>query len=30
MSESLSPGGTYKTLDEQWEVFTPAEQRFVK
>src|SRR3712207_4947383 len=30
MSESVSPGGTYKTLDEQREVLTPAEQRFEK
>jgi sodium-dependent dicarboxylate transporter 2/3/5 len=28
MAESVKPGGTYKTLDEQREVLTPAEQRF--
>src|SRR3712207_4141104 len=28
MSEGVRPGGTYKTLDEQREVLTPAEQRF--
>ncbi|HSK99450.1 MAG TPA: DASS family sodium-coupled anion symporter [Rubrobacteraceae bacterium] len=28
MSEDVRPGGTYKTLDEQREVLTPAEQRF--
>ncbi|MDQ3648188.1 MAG: DASS family sodium-coupled anion symporter [Actinomycetota bacterium] len=30
MSEGVRPGGTYKTLDEQREVLTPAEQRFEK
>ncbi|MDQ3794447.1 MAG: anion permease [Actinomycetota bacterium] len=28
MSEGVSPGGTYKTLAEQREVLTPAEERF--
>ena len=28
MSEDVSPGGTYKTLAEQREVLTPAEERF--
>jgi sodium-dependent dicarboxylate transporter 2/3/5 len=28
MSESVRPGGTYKTLDEQREVLSPAEERF--
>ena len=28
MSEDISPGGTYKTLDEQREVLSPAEERF--
>jgi len=28
MAESVKPGGTYKTLDEQREVLTPTEQRF--
>jgi sodium-dependent dicarboxylate transporter 2/3/5 len=28
VSESIRPGGTYKTLAEQQEVLTPAEQRF--
>ncbi len=30
MSESVRPGGTYKTLAEQREVLTPAEERFEK
>ncbi len=30
MSESIRPGGTYKTLAEQREVLTPAEERFEK
>ena len=30
MSEGASPTGTYKTLDEQREVLSPAEQRFEK
>jgi sodium-dependent dicarboxylate transporter 2/3/5 len=30
MSESASPGGTYKTFDEQREILSPAEQRFEK
>lgn len=30
MSEDVRPGGTYKTLAEQREVLTPAEQRFEK
>ena len=30
MSEGVRPGGTYKTLAEQREVLTPAEQRFEK
>jgi sodium-dependent dicarboxylate transporter 2/3/5 len=30
VSESIRPGGTYKTLAEQREVLTPAEQRFEK
>ena len=28
MSEDIRPGGTYKTLDEQREVLSPAEERF--
>jgi hypothetical protein len=28
MSEGVRPGGTYKTLAEQREVLTPAEERF--
>jgi hypothetical protein len=28
MTEDVRPSGTYRTLDEQWEVLTPAEQRF--
>src|SRR3712207_2012191 len=28
MSEGIRPGGTYKTLAEQREVLTPAEERF--
>ncbi|HET6688870.1 MAG TPA: anion permease, partial [Rubrobacter sp.] len=28
MSEDIRAGGTYKTLDEQREVLTPAEERF--
>ena len=28
MSESVRPGGTYKTFGEQREVLSPAEQRF--
>jgi sodium-dependent dicarboxylate transporter 2/3/5 len=28
LSEDIRPGGTYKTLDEQREVFSPAEERF--
>jgi hypothetical protein len=28
LSEDISPGGTYKTLDEQREVLSPAEERF--
>lgn len=28
MSEDVRPGGTYKTLAEQREVLTPAEERF--
>ena len=28
MTDSVRPGGTYKTLDEQREVLTPAEERF--
>ena len=28
MSEDIRPGGTYKTLDEQREVPSPAEERF--
>ena len=30
MTEDVRPSGTYKTLDEQREVLTPAEQRFEK
>jgi solute carrier family 13 (sodium-dependent dicarboxylate transporter), member 2/3/5 len=30
LSESIRPGGTYKTLAEQREVLTPAEERFEK
>jgi sodium-dependent dicarboxylate transporter 2/3/5 len=30
MSEDVRPGGTYRTLDEQREVLTPAEERFEK
>jgi sodium-dependent dicarboxylate transporter 2/3/5 len=30
MTEGVRPGGTYKTLDEQREVLSPAEQRFEK
>jgi di/tricarboxylate transporter len=30
MSEDIRPGGTYKTLDEQREVLSPAEERFEK
>ncbi len=30
MSESGRPGGTYKTLDEQREVLSPAEEKFEK
>jgi solute carrier family 13 (sodium-dependent dicarboxylate transporter), member 2/3/5 len=28
LSEGVRPGGTYKTLAEQREVLTPAEERF--
>ena len=28
MTDGVRPGGTYKTLAEQWEVLTPAEERF--
>jgi solute carrier family 13 (sodium-dependent dicarboxylate transporter), member 2/3/5 len=28
LSEDIRPGGTYKTLDEQREVLSPAEERF--
>jgi hypothetical protein len=28
MSETVRPGGTYKTLDEQREVLSPAEEKF--
>jgi sodium-dependent dicarboxylate transporter 2/3/5 len=28
LSENIRPGGTYKTLDEQREVLSPAEERF--
>ncbi|HZG63290.1 MAG TPA: anion permease, partial [Rubrobacteraceae bacterium] len=28
MAESVKPGGTYKTLDEQREALSPAEERF--
>jgi hypothetical protein len=28
LSEDVRPGGTYKTLAEQREVLTPAEERF--
>lgn len=28
MSESTKPGGTYKTLSEQKETLSPAEERF--
>jgi hypothetical protein len=28
MSEDVRPGGTYRTLDEQREISTPAEERF--
>jgi solute carrier family 13 (sodium-dependent dicarboxylate transporter), member 2/3/5 len=30
MSETARPGGTYRTLDEQREVLSPAEERFEK
>ena len=30
MSEDIRPGGTYRTLDEQREVLSPAEERFEK
>ncbi|HET6659961.1 MAG TPA: hypothetical protein VFH16_08610 [Rubrobacter sp.] len=30
MSEDIRAGGTYKTLDEQREVLSPAEERFEK
>jgi sodium-dependent dicarboxylate transporter 2/3/5 len=30
MSEDVRPGGTYRMLDEQQEVLTPAEERFEK
>ena len=30
LSEDVRPGGTYKTLAEQREVLTPAEERFEK
>jgi solute carrier family 13 (sodium-dependent dicarboxylate transporter), member 2/3/5 len=30
LSEDIRPGGTYKTLDEQREVLSPAEERFEK
>ncbi len=30
MTEDVTPSGTYRTLDEQREVLTPAEQRFEK
>ena len=30
MSEDVRPKGTYRTLDEQREVLTPAEERFEK
>jgi sodium-dependent dicarboxylate transporter 2/3/5 len=30
MSETVKPGGTYRTLDEQREVLSPAEERFEK
>ena len=30
MTEDVRPSGTYRTLDEQREVLTPAEQRFEK
>jgi solute carrier family 13 (sodium-dependent dicarboxylate transporter), member 2/3/5 len=30
LSESVKPGGTYKTFEEQKEVLSPAEQRFEK
>ena len=30
MSETTRPGGTYRTLDEQREVLSPAEERFEK
>lgn len=28
MTEDVRPGGTYKTLAEQREILTPAEERF--
>jgi hypothetical protein len=30
LSEDIRPGGTYKTLDEQREVLSPAEERFAR
>src|SRR5919107_4682938 len=30
MTEDVRPSGTYRTLDEQREVLTPAEERFEK
>ena len=30
MTEDVRPTGTYRTLDEQREVLTPAEERFEK
>ena len=30
MSETVKPGGTYRTRDEQREVLSPAEERFEK